>query len=289
MSLEYYTEDYAIACLARALNDDADARRFAARAAQWSRLYNPATGYIQPRSTNGAFYGSGDPASDDQFIEGNASQYTWMVPFDMGGLVRAMGGAAQAQHHLDAFFSRFAWSTFSPYAWMGNEPSFGAPWAYDYMGAPWKTQATVRRVMTHVYADAASGLPGNDDGGAMSSWYVWAALGMYPLVPGRAGFVLGSPLFPDVTLTLGSDHIRILAAGAARNAPYVQSLQLDGLAYSRLWLPLATLSQASELDYTLGATPNTIWGATAADAPPSLSTERWPAYPEPPPHTGPRA
>lgn len=273
-SLEYYAEDYAIACLARDLGDDASARQFTARAAGWANFYNPATGYLQPRNWDGSFYGGGNPASDDQFVEGNAAQYTWMVPFDVGGLVAHMGGPDQAQRRLDAFFSQFAYGPDAPYAWMGNEPSFGTPWAYDYMGAPWKTQATVRRVMTQFYGDSPRGLPGNDDLGAMSSWYVWSALGMYPLLPGRAGFVLGSPLFPNVTLTLADHHIAIAAQGAGRDAPYVQELRLDGMPSSRLWLPLATLEDTGELRFTMGNTPNQAWGTAPTDAPPSLSTER---------------
>lgn len=279
-SLEYYSEDYAIACLASDLGDAADARQFAARAGRWVNFYNPATGYVQPRNWDGSFYGSGDPTSDDQFVEGNAAQYTWMVPFDASGLVAHMGGPNQAQRRLDAFFSQFAFGPDALYAWVGNEPSLGVAWAYDYMGAPWKTQAIVRRIMTRFYGDSPRGLPGNDDVGAMSSWYVWAALGLYPLLPGRAGFVLGSPLFPHVTLTLRNRYITINATAAASNAPYVQRLELDGQSYSRQWLPLTTLVLADELRYTMSATPSRTWGTGPGDAPPSLSTEPWPPTPQ---------
>ena len=151
-SLEYYSEDYAVAALARTLGDDADAKTLAAHAAEWPTLYDPATGQIEPRNGDGSF-----SLDDSQFIEGNAAQYTWMLPFDMGGLVARMGGPAQAQQRLDAFFSQFASDPFAPYAWMGNEPSLGTPWAYDFTGSPWKTQATVRQIMTSFYGDSSTG------------------------------------------------------------------------------------------------------------------------------------
>ncbi len=275
-SLEYYAQDYAVAALARALGDDGDARALAAHAARWPALYDPATGSFEPR-----YAYSGFSLDDSQFIEGNAAQYTWMLPFDMGGLVARMGGPARAQQRLDAFFSQFTYAPFAPHAWMGNEPSLDAPWAYDYAGAPWKTQATVRRVITTFYSNSPKGIPGNDDLGTLSSWYVWAALGLYPLIPGRAGFVLGSPLFPEVTLTLGERHIRLYAAGAARKAPYIQSMQIDGVSSRSQWLSLATLTSASELDFTLSTSPNKSWGASPVDAPPSLSSDHWPAVPAP--------
>lgn len=275
-SLEYYSEDYAVAALARTLGDDADAKTIAAHAAEWPTLYDPATGQIEPRNGDGSF-----SLDDSQFIEGNAAQYTWMLPFDMGGLVARMGGQAQAQQRLDTFFSQFASDPFAPYAWMGNEPSLGTPWAYDFTGSPWKTQATVRQIMTSFYGDSSTGIPGNDDLGSLSSWYVWAALGMYPLIPGHAGFVLGSPLFPEVTLTLGSRHIALYATGAARKAPYIQSMQIDGVSSSSQWLPLAKLTAAHEIDFTLSATPNKSWGASPSDAPPSLSVDHWPTVAAP--------
>lgn len=272
-SLEYYTADYAIACFAARVGDTATAQTFAARASQWVRLFNPATGFIQPRANDGAFVGNG--ASTDGFIEGTASQYTWMIPFDVGGLITRMGGRAHTEQRLDAYLANINSGPRAPQAWMGNEVSFTAPWLYDYVGAPWKTQAAVRRVMNALYKNSPTGLPGNDDLGTMSSWYVWAALGLYPLIPGRAGFALGSPLFPRVTLLLGGRRVSIVADGAGQKAPYVQQLLVDGSSYSAQWLPLSTLTDANVLTYTLASTPNRTWGSAPVDAPPSLAQEDW--------------
>lgn len=273
-SLEYYSDDYAIACLALDLADPATAGQFAARAANWEKSFDAATGYPQPRDGDGAF-GPFDPTDSDIYIEGDAAQYTWMVPFDGGGLVKLLGGPAATQQRLDAFFTQLNAGPAAPYAFMGNEPSFGAPWMYDFTGAPAKAQATVRRIETQLFTDAPNGLPGNDDLGAMSSWYVWAALGLYPLLPGRAGFVLGSPLFPHVTLTFGAHVVRLDAPGAAPNAPYIQAMAINGAPTSQLWLPLTTLEQAQAITFSLGATPQPAWGTAVADAPPSLSSDLW--------------
>jgi predicted alpha-1,2-mannosidase len=273
-SLEYYTDDYAIATFAARTGDKATAQRFATRAARWTSLFDGATGYIQSRTYGGGFAGGGG-SSMNGFIEGTASQYTWMIPFDLGGLITRMGGRSRAERRLDAYFTNINAGPREPHAWMGNEVSFGAPWVYDYVGTPWKTQSTVRRVMGSLFKNAPDGLPGNDDLGTMSSWYVWAALGMYPLIPGQAGFVLGSPLFPQVTLTLGDHHVRIAAHGSSQKAPYVEQLLVDGTSHTQQWLPFSTLTSAGTLTYTMAATPNHARGSAPSDAPPSLSNQDW--------------
>src|SRR5262249_25146907 len=126
-SLEYYTDDYAIATFAARTGDKSTAQRFAARAARWTTLFDSATGYIQARTYDGGFAGGGGSGTDG-FIEGTASQYTWMIPFDLGGLVTHLGGRARAEQRLDAFFTSINAGPREPQAWMGNEVSFGAPW-----------------------------------------------------------------------------------------------------------------------------------------------------------------
>jgi len=273
-SLEYYSDDFAIACLARDLGQPALVRQFTARAADWSAIFNPASGLPQPRDADGDF-AAFDPTDSDIYVEGDAAQYRWMVPFDGAGLVALQGGAQATRTRLDAFFSQLNAGPSAPYAFMGNEPSFGAPWMYDFVGAPTSAQATVRRIETQMYKDSPDGLAGNDDLGEMSSWYVWAALGMYPLLPGQPGFVLGSPLFPQVALTIGSHVTRIVAPAAAPNAPYVQAMTIDGAPTSQLWLPLTTLKSATTVAFTLSASAQSAWATAPADAPPSLADDLW--------------
>ncbi|HEY3033552.1 MAG TPA: glycoside hydrolase domain-containing protein, partial [Streptosporangiaceae bacterium] len=158
----------------------------------------------------------------------------------------------------------------SPYAWMANEPSFGVPWQYVWAGAPHKTQEVVRRCAELLFGPTPDGLPGNDDLGATSAWYVWAALGMYPQIPGRAELVLASPLFPDITIRRASGQvIRIVAPAAGGNA-YVQSLRVNGQPSNRAWLPERFVLRGGRLDFVLGSQPNTRWGSAPADAPPSF-------------------
>jgi len=310
-TLEYAIDDFAISQLAQAAGDAATSRTFLVRAQNWQNLVNPATGYLAGRRADGtfppgpAFQRSSMPGIGQVgFEEGNAIQYTWSVPQNLRALFDALGGNSAVVAKLDTFFTQLNAGRKQPYDWAGNEPSLGIPWEYDYAGAPWRTQDVVRRIVTTLYGPTPDGEPGNDDLGAMSSWYVWGALGLYPETPGRGELVLASPLFPHVTVTLGNGRsIVIDAPGAAPGTPYVQNLGVAGLAptgglcsaatatptptatgtttgmatatatpapYDCPWLP-STLSQTgAQLDFTLGRSPDTAWGAAQADAPPSF-------------------
>ena len=272
---EYAVADFAISRLARAGGDTADADVFLKRSQNWSSLFDTATGYIQPRDADGAFP-SGDPATAGQsgfgqsgFQEGNASQYTWMVPQNLRELFDGMGGDAAVRQRLDAYFSQLNAGPNQPYHWQGNEPSIGTPWAYDSAGAPWETQRVVRQIVSTLYAPTPGGEPGNDDLGAMSSWYVWATLGLYPQTPGVPMFVLGSPLFTSAVIHAGADTVTIKAPQAGDGAPYIQGLRVDGRATQHSYLMLD--GRAHHLDFSLGAAPNQAWGSAPQDAPPSFS------------------
>src|SRR5205085_786291 len=163
---------------------------------------------------------------------------------------------------LDRFFTKLVGSG-QPYFNIGNEPSFVSPYAYTWAGAPWRTQAIVRRIMTEIYKPTPGGLPGNDDLGATSAWYVWGALGIYPAIPGVGGFVITSPLFPAATIRLGdgrrlritTENATTSSVGTTENATaqdatahsiYVRGMKLDGATYTRAWLPLAPLRASSK-------------------------------------------
>jgi predicted alpha-1,2-mannosidase len=278
-TLEYTTADFGIASLAGQLGDTATQKTFMSRAQNWENVFNPANSSIQPRNRDGSFVSPYDPADASMYVEGNGAQYQWMVPYDLRGLFDAMGGNAKALTRLDAFFTKLNAGPHEPYAFLGNEPSLETPWEYVYAGAPYKTQDVVRRAANTLYTAAPDGEVGNDDLGAMSSWYVWAALGMYPEVPGQAQLVLASPLFPQITIDRGSGQtITVNAPGAEAGTPYVQSLKVDGAASDRAWLPASFVAKGGTLDYTLGTTPNTSWGAAAADAPPSFRDGEQPYF-----------
>ena len=193
-----------------------------------------------------------------------------MVPHDPAGLFAALGGREAAARRLDAFFAELNAGPSSPHAFLGNEPNSNAPWLYDWIGQPYKAQDIMRRAILGMFNSSPSGYPGNDDLGQMSAWYVFGALGLYPAIPGSDVLALGSPLFPKTTLHLAGGDVRILARGAARDAPYVHRLALDGRDHPRPWLRLADVARGARLAFTLGTKPNVGWGQDPADAPPSF-------------------
>jgi predicted alpha-1,2-mannosidase len=268
-TLEYNAADFGIAQLAGRLGQKPTYDQFMKRAQYWENLYNPGTGYLQPRNADGTFVGPFDPADGTLYIEGNGAQYTWMVPYNNRGLINAMGGNDKVIPRLDNFFTELNAGTNKPYAFLGNEPSFNTPWIYNYAGAPYKTQDIVRRAMNKLWRADAAGYVGNNDLGATSSWYVWGALGLYPEAPGRAELVVGSPLFPHIVVKRPNGRtITIDAPGASASNYYVQNLKVNGKATTKTWLPESFVATGGRLDFSLASTPNTTWGSAPADEPP---------------------
>jgi|GEM_PF-86103 len=276
--LEQVNADFALASFAERLGDKANAQRLFKRSQQWRNLFNAKAtqqdGYIQNRNADGT-WPKFEPEGDDGFVEGSGEQYLWMLPFDAHGLVEVLGGVARAGARLDAFFhdEDGAWALTGMgglHAEMDNEPSVAAPWLYLFTQQPWKTQATVRETMKHLWKATPDGIPGNDDLGEMSSWYVWSALGMYPLYPGRADLVLASPLFSHATIRRRTGAIVIDAPQAATDVYYVQRLQVDGKPSTKAWLPASFVARGGELSYELGPEPVSGWASAPADAPPNF-------------------
>lgn len=281
LTLEYSTDDFAISQLAQDLGQRGTSATFLKRSQNWENIYNTDSGYLQPRDDSGAFPG-GDPTTDglssfgqSGFQEGNAAQYAFSVPQDLGGLITAMGGDAAAVSRLDTFFQQDEAGPNAPYYWAGNETDLLTPWIYDYAGAPYKTQAEVHSLLDDVYSNTPAGEPGNDDLGAMSSWYVWGAIGMYPETPGAPVLDLSAPIFPTVRLNLPGHTTTITAPGASDQG-YINTLSVDGRTSDRDWLPASDLvgtggrgGAPTRIDAGITATPNTHWAASAADEPPS--------------------
>jgi predicted alpha-1,2-mannosidase len=269
-TLEYVSADFAVSQLAQRLGDTANAELYLRRAQNWRNLFESGNRYLQPRNTDATFPGF-SPTQQNEYVEGNAEHYTWMVPHNYRGLFDAMGGNAAVLPRLDAFFTELNAGPDKPYAYLGNEPTLNTPWAYAYVGAPYKTQDVVRRALTSIFKATPDGYVGNDDLGEMSSWAVWAALGMYPETPGRAELVLASPQFPAITINRGNGvTIDVTAPNASDSVKYVQSLSVNGTASNRAWLPESFVNSGGTLAFTLGSSPNTGWGSAAADAPPSF-------------------
>ena len=281
-TLEDAAADFALSALARRLGERAEADALQARAGYWRNVFNPAAtpsgGYVQDRRADGT-WPPFDPASSDGFAEGSSAQYTWMVPFDARGLFDAMGGSSRAVERLDAFFRERdgSWALTAlgaRHAEMDNEPSTAAAWMYDFAGRPDETEATVREAMSRLWRDAPDGIPGNDDLGAMSAWYVWAAAGLYPGIPGRAELLVGSPLFPHITIARAAGAaIAIDAPEARAAAPYVAALRVDGRTWTKPWLPESFVADGGHLEFDLATAPGS-WGRAPSDAPPSFPPPR---------------
>ena len=275
MTLEYASDDFAISALAGDLGQAASQRKFLARAQDWRNVLNPVSGFDQPRAADGSWLAGFGPARHRYFQEGSPLMYTGMVPFDLAGLTAAKGGPAAMASYLGTVLRSYTGTR--GYANMANQPSIELPWEYDYIGQPDKAQATVRLIQDELWSDSPTGLDGtgraggNDDLGTMSAWFVWSALGMYPMTPGTATLALGSPLFPRAVITLPSGHtLTIVGKGAADPAPYVQAASWNGSTWDKAYAPASAITQGGTLSYTLGILPDRAWASGASTAPPSF-------------------
>ena len=247
---QYNVDDNSVAELASELGENGVAKKFATRAQNWQNVFDPASGFMEPKLLNGAFEPGFGPEPgfgldpNNGFTETDSFVSTTMIPFDVKGLVDAEGGDAAWIELLNGLTSSVV-ANGTNQVQMGDEPSFDVPWEYDYVGVPFKTQEAVREIQDQDYADSPTGLAGNDDLGEMSSWYVWSALGAYPENPGSSEVVLGSPLFKDIVFHLGDGGtITENAPAAADNAPYVQNLTVNGASWTRTYLLPASSPRA---------------------------------------------
>jgi predicted alpha-1,2-mannosidase len=271
-TLEYALADFSIAQFARSLGDAAVYKRALARSQNWANLFDVATGLIAPRDADGAFMQTPiTDAGQSGFQEGNAAQYTWMTQQDYADLIRGMGGRAATIEKLNTYFSQLNAQQNHPYAWMGNEPSIGDPFAYLAAGEPWRAQQVIRTVQTTQWLNEPQGLAGNDDLGTMSAWYVWNAMGLYPELPALRRLTIGTPLFRRVEVNVpNGPRIVVDAPQASDTSLYVQALRVNGKAQSRTWIDVP-MRGPLRLDFAMASAPNQAWGAAPQDAPPSYT------------------
>ncbi|MBY0243718.1 MAG: GH92 family glycosyl hydrolase [Burkholderiaceae bacterium] len=297
-TLEYALADGALATMAKALGHDRDARQLAQRALNWRQVWDAEVqdgptglrGFPRPRLLDGSWFGGAgrgyDPRGERGFHEGTAWQYQWLVPQDIPGLAKAMGGPSEALRRLDLFFDydavlanpaavRKSWVV-GPYSYYSqfrynpnNEPDLHAPWMYTLMGQPWKT-ATVLRGAETLFTNSPSGVTGNDDLGTMSAWYLFSALGLYPDMAGSGRFLLHAPRFTRAEIDL--PHGRVLRIDAPEARPgeraFVQSVNWAQQPLSRVWLDWEQLQAGGTLAYRLAPQPDTAgWGTRARDLP----------------------
>ena len=280
-TLEYASDDFAIAQFAKAIGREDEYHRFLKQSENWKTLLDPETRWIRPRNADGSWLAGFDaerslpkrpnvPVPSDQmgFEEGNTYQYSFMVPFDYPALFAAMGGEQVVAPRLDHFFTALrCWG--KPCFNIENEPDFVAPYAYVFLGKPWKTQEVVTRIGKETFKAAPDGIPGNDDLGATSGVYVWNALGFYPAVPGVGGLAIGTPMFDKATLNFADGRTVIVSREG--QGIYVQEVMLNGVPYANSWFPISKIrTGTNQLQFKLGTEPNMQRGTAPEDRPPSF-------------------
>ena len=292
-TLEYAYDDFTIYQLAKALNKPKkEIKLYKKRSLNYKNLFDPETKLMRGKNENGEFMAPFNPFKwGDAFTEGNSWHYTWSVFHDIQGLANLMGGNEAFAAKLDEVFSlppvfdegyygfviheirEMQVANMGQYA-HGNQPIQHMPYLYNFAGQPWKTQYWVRETMDRMYTPAPDGYCGDEDNGQTSAWYVFSAMGFYPVCPGTDQYVLGTPLFQKTTLTLeNGKEISINAPNNSTSNKYVNALTLNGKTYSKNWLSHKELMKGAILDFEMADTPNKNRGINAADFPYSLSTE----------------
>ncbi|SHG12485.1 alpha-1,2-mannosidase, putative [Pedobacter caeni] len=292
-TLEYAYDDFAIYQLGKALKKPkAELDLYAKRSMNYKNLFDPSSGLMRGKNKDGSFQSPFNPFKwGDAFTEGNSWHYSWSVFQDIDGLAKLMGGKDKFVNKLDSVFSlppiydesyygsviheirEMQIANMGQYA-HGNQPIQHMIYLYNYAGAPWKTQYWVRETMDRMYKATPDGYCGDEDNGQTSAWYVFSAMGFYPVTPATDQYVLGAPLFKKVTLNLENGKtVTINAANNSADNRYVQGLKYNGTAYPKNWLSHSELNKGAVLDFSMSATPNKQRGTKETDFPYSYSTD----------------
>lgn len=284
-TVEYAYDDWTIARMAKAMGRDDVAATFEKRAGNWRNSFDVKTGFLRARKSDGTFRTPFDPTAinyGSDYTEGNAWQYSWFAPQDLGGIVKLLGGDAATVKKLDAMFdfdnSKLDYSHAEDIAGLigqyihGNEPSHHVAYMYGYAGAPWRTQERLTQIVKSQYKPTPDGLSGNDDLGQMSAWLVFTSLGFYPVAPGSNEYVIGRPFVDKAVLNLeGGKRFTVKGVGLSDSAPYVGSVTLNGKPLTRSFVRDAEIRAGGELVFTMSATPNKTWAAGVKDRPMSMT------------------
>lgn len=280
VTLETAYDDWCLSRIARALGKSEDAERFEKRGQNYRNCYNPESGFMSPRTADGRWVEDYDPKlSGGQggrayFAECNGWTYSLHVQQDVEGLVQLMGGKESFIKYLDRMFieqpgvdkfyflGQFPDSTgLMGQFYMGNEPSFHIPYLYNYVGQPWKTQRRLREIMRLWFNDSPFGICGDEDGGAMSAWFVYSAMGFYPVCPGKPEYEIGSPIFDKVHIHLPNGKtFSIVAQGQTERTKYIKAADLNGSPYNTTILTHLDIIDGGELVLQMSETPNKQWG-----------------------------
>ena len=280
-ALEYAIDDWCIARMAAKMGRTEDAQYYAKRGELFTRYFDTTTKFMRPVLANGHYREPFNPFQSihgwGDYTEGNAWQYTWLVPQDVEKLIRMMGGDKAFVTKLDSLFvvSESMGSQASPdisgligmYA-MGNEPNHHIAYLYDFAGCQWKTAAKIKAIADSFYTDKNDGLCGNDDAGQMSAWYVMSALGFYPVNPANGIFVFGTPLVRKAVLQVGAGkHFTMQTVNFGKKNIYIQRATLNGVPYRKSYIDFKEIKSGSTLVLYMGDGPNKEFGAAPGDRP----------------------
>lgn len=287
-TLEYAFDDWTISRVAADMERKDIAKTFTQRAGNWRNAYDPKTGFMRARNSDGAFREPFDPSASGygtDYTEGNAWQYSWYVPQDSAGLIRVHGGDGKFAAMIDSVFDakvdpklfKHMEDITGLIGWYahGNEPSHHVAYLYDYAGEPWRTQERLKQIMATQYAARVDGLAGNDDLGQMSAWFVFTALGFYPVAPASNEYVIGRPFVERAAMNLpNGKRFTVVAEHLDDAHPYIGSVTLNGKPLLRSAIEHSQIMAGGELRFVMQATPNKTWATRFNERPYSMSTTR---------------
>lgn len=285
VTLDNSYSDWCLAQLASQLGKKEDEKLFLKRSQNYKNVFRVDKGFMWPKDKEGKWIEPYDPRFADRmyFTENNAFTYNWDVKHDLNGLFDLMGGRKKARAKLDQLFreplgtTKFRFWYKQPDASglvgqfvMGNEPSFHIPYLYNYLGAPWRTQKRIRQLLNAFFTDNLFGMPGDEDGGAMSAFVMFSMMGFFQVTPGIPVYTLGSPVFEKTVITLpNGKKFTIIAKNASNENIYIQKAFLNGKPLLRPWFTHQDIMNGSTLTCIMGKEPNKSWGADVKDAPPA--------------------
>lgn len=276
-------DDWALAQLAKDLGKQDDYNLFTPRGQNYRHLWHPEKKFFMPKDKDGNWVNidvkiDGGPGGRDYYDENNGYTYLWQVQQDIPDLMQLMGGQQSFEDRLDQLFREGLgrgkhefWNKFPDATGlvgqfsMGNEPSFHIPWLYNYTAAPWKTQKTVRHLLDVWFKDNVFGIPGDEDGGGMTAFVVFASMGFYPVTPGQPLYTIGSPLFNNITINLhNGKKFRLTANGCSVQNKYIQRARMNGVVLNTPWFTHEQLMNGGHLELEMGPKPNKAWGTATA-------------------------
>ena len=264
MMLEYTSSDFAIGQFAlQALNKKNDAKLFIDRSQNWNNIYNPKIKWLNSKYPNNVWK---DITHD--WREGTYKNYFWMVPYNLKGLINKIGGNEFAEKRLDTLFTRLDAKYEDDWFAAGNEPDFQVPWTYNWINKPNKTSQTISRILNEQYNSSVSGLPGNDDLGTMGAWYVFASIGLYPMIPGVGGFSINIPAFENISIDLPNNNSLIIDKTGPDNF-FIKSLSFDKTAHNSTWINWDKISKGGVLSFEITNNNQSNWGIN--ETPPSFN------------------